>query len=113
MPDVSQILKGLLEGCILSVVSADETYGYEICRRLAAGGFKDVNQGTVYPILVRLEQKGLLTSVKRDSVLGPKRKYYHLTRKGREVLANFIVEWETIRRAVENCVREVSEDERE
>ncbi len=108
MPDTSQILKGLLEGCVLSTVASEETYGYEICRQLAAQGFKGVSEGTVYPILIRLQRKGLLATTKRDSPLGPERKYYHLTGKGADALRDFVIEWKTVRDVVERFVKGVS-----
>ena len=55
----AQILKGLLEGCVLKLIEKDETYGYKICEDLALGGFENVGEGTVYPIVIRLEKKVL------------------------------------------------------
>ncbi len=54
------MLKGVLEGCVLEIISRGETYGYEITRRLNELGFNDVVEGTVYTILVRFEKKGLV-----------------------------------------------------
>ena len=104
MADVSQILKGLLEGCVLSVVEREETYGYEIIRTLARGGFPEVGEASVYPILLRLEQKGLLESDRKVSPLGPMRKYYRLTERGTATLGEFRGEWETTRNAVDGFV---------
>jgi len=73
----TQILKGLLEGCILKIVSSHETYGYKICERLTVYGFQEISEGSVYPILIRLEKKKLLYSKMINSPLGPMRKYYY------------------------------------
>ena len=84
MSNSTQMLKGLLEGCILKIVSQNETYGYDICERLNTFGFEHINEGIVYPILTRLEKKKLIYSVKKDSPFGPKRKYFYLTDQGTE-----------------------------
>ncbi|MDR1253756.1 MAG: PadR family transcriptional regulator, partial [Oscillospiraceae bacterium] len=60
MNNLTEMLKGVLEGCVLEIISRGATYGYEITRRLNALGFTDVVDGTVYTILVRLEKKQLV-----------------------------------------------------
>ena len=55
MIDRSQLMRGTLEGCILKIISEDETYGYEIVSKLQEYGFYDAKEGTIYPLLVRLE----------------------------------------------------------
>lgn len=57
MENLTEMLKGSLEGCVLEIISRHETYGYEITRRLNELGFTEVVEGTVYTILVRLEKK--------------------------------------------------------
>lgn len=57
MKDITEILKGILEGCVLEIINQEETYGYEITRRLNQLGFTEVVEGTVYTILVRLEKR--------------------------------------------------------
>ena len=65
----SQMLKGTLEGCILGILSQQETYGYEISSQLTAYGFGAVPEGTIYPLLLRLEKNGLVSAAFRPSVL--------------------------------------------
>ncbi|AQS60627.1 PadR family transcriptional regulator [Desulforamulus ferrireducens] len=101
MNDKSQLLKGTLEGCILKVINDRETYGYEISEKLKQQGFSDICEGTVYPLLIRLERNGLLASTKRDSPFGPKRKYYQLTPKGRQELATFYENWLALKNSVD------------
>lgn len=60
MENLTEMLKGVLEGCVLEIISHEEIYGYEITRRLNALGFSDVVDGTVYTILVRLEKNKLV-----------------------------------------------------
>ena len=70
----SQMLKGTLEGCILQIISRRETYGYEIAEPLMRYGFGKIAEGTIYPLLLRLERNGLVLTEYRPSELGPKRK---------------------------------------
>jgi DNA-binding PadR family transcriptional regulator len=90
------MLKGVLEGCVLEIISRGETYGYEITRRLNALGFTDVVYGTVYTILVRLEKGGLVDIEKRPSDMGPPRKFFTLNDAGREELRRFWAKWEFV-----------------
>lgn len=60
MYDKSQLMRGSLEGCILKILSSETTYGYEIVTKLLDYGFEDIKEGTIYPLLVRLEKKELL-----------------------------------------------------
>ncbi|MCL6633322.1 MAG: PadR family transcriptional regulator [Alicyclobacillus herbarius] len=93
MNDRTQLLKGTLEGCILKVIQNEETYGYEISERLKAVGFPAVSEGTIYPLLLRLERNGLLTPTYRESPSGPRRKYYRLTELGMQALREFYHQW--------------------
>lgn len=97
MANDTQLLKGLLEGCILALLNREVTYGYRVVELLADYGFKDPQEATVYPILNRLEKKGLLVSEKRPSELGPPRKYYRLTKKGSIELLEFKSEWKNMK----------------
>jgi PadR family transcriptional regulator PadR len=96
----SQLLKGTLEGCILKVISQKETYGYEISENLRAYGFADISEGTIYPLLLRLEKNGLITAQYRESPVGPKRKYFSLAPAGKEELDRFFSSWLELENAV-------------
>ncbi len=96
MENLTEMLKGVLEGCVLEIISRQETYGYEITRRLNALGFTDVVDGTVYTILVRLEKNKLVDIEKKPSDMGPPRKFYTLNDAGREELRRFWEKWEFI-----------------
>jgi len=89
----SQLLKGILEACILSFISQSETYGYDIMQNLTTHGFDHVKDGTLYPILSRLEKKGYIKSRIGESSLGPKRKYFKITDKGSLYLKDFIKQY--------------------
>jgi PadR family transcriptional regulator, regulatory protein PadR len=90
------MLKGVLEGCVLEIISRGETYGYEIASSLRALGFADVVEGTVYTILLRLEKNRLVTIEKRPSAIGPPRRFYSLNAAGHTELAAFWAKWEFV-----------------
>lgn len=90
------MLKGTLEGCVLEIIGAEETYGYAITRRLNELGFADVIEGTVYAILLRLEKNGLVDVSKRPSEVGPPRKFFALNDAGRTELAAFWAKWDYV-----------------
>lgn len=94
MDDLTEMLKGTLEGCVLEIISGEQTYGYAITRRLHELGFTDVIEGTVYTILLRLERNGLVQVTKRPSGVGPPRKFYTLNDAGRSELAAFWAKWQ-------------------
>ncbi|MDR2751387.1 MAG: PadR family transcriptional regulator [Clostridiales bacterium] len=93
MDNLTELLKGVLEGIVLELIGRGEMYGYEITRRLNAMGFADVVEGTVYAILVRLERNRLVEVTKRPSLKGPDRKFYSLNESGRKELALFWEKW--------------------
>jgi PadR family transcriptional regulator, regulatory protein PadR len=95
------MLKGTLEGCVLRIIEAEETYGYAITRRLNELGFADVTEGTVYTILLRLERRRLVDVSKRPSELGPPRKFYALNDTGRLELAAFWSKWNYVSSRIE------------
>ena len=85
----SQLLKGVLEGCVLGIITTGEIYGYEIRSRLEEAGFESVGEGTLYPVLSRLEKKGLIACRKEKSPYGPMRKYYSVTDAGQAYYRQF------------------------
>lgn len=96
----SQMLKGMLEGCILEIINKQETYAYEISEKLSKYGFGEISEGTIYPIILRLQKNEMISSTLRDSNSGPKRKYYNLTSNGREALMQFKSNWKELNNAV-------------
>lgn len=96
MNNITEMLKGVLEGSILEIISRDTTYGYDITQQLRKLGFEDVVEGTVYTILIRLERSGLVDTEKKPSEVGPPRKFYKLTKVGQEELKTFWAKWEFV-----------------
>ena len=99
--DKSQLMKGILESCILKIIEKYETYGDEIVVQLQNYGFGEMKEGTIYPLLLRLEKKKLITATFKESPLGPKRKYYSLTPEGKEYVNSFYKAWQEITESVE------------
>ena len=102
----SQLLKGLMDGVILKIISKEQTYGYEIYIKLQEVGFKDFAEGSLYPLLLRLERKELISGVKKKSLIGPCRKYYTLTQAGVEEMDLFKLTWDKIADAVQGVWKE-------
>lgn len=107
----SQVLKGILEGCILKIISEQETYGYELLIKLKSSGFENIVEGTLYPLLIRLEKNKFIIAEKRKSPIGMTRKYYHLSEDGKSELNDFISYWNKLYIDVNNILGgENSED---
>ena len=91
----SQMRKGLLEYCILSIIHKNEAYASDILDTLKAANLVVV-EGTIYPLLTRMKNEGLLSYRWQESTGGPPRKYYALTKDGQQLLAQLDNEWQTI-----------------
>ena len=75
----TQLRKGLLDLCVLNFLARDEYYGYDLVQELKTIPALSIREGTVYPILARLEEDGLVVSEVRPSDAGPPRKYFNIT----------------------------------
>lgn len=109
LENLTEMLKGVLEGCVLEIISRKETYGYEITRQLNALGFTEVVDGTVYTILLRLEKNKLVVITQKPSDVGPPRKFFALNDAGREQLRKFWEKWAFIASKI-NQLREEQAD---
>lgn len=89
----TEMLKGILEGIVLAILSRRPAYGYEITAQLREQGFTDIAEGTVYALLIRIEQRGLVDVEKVPSEKGPPRKVYTLNSRGQEYLEEFWRTW--------------------
>jgi PadR family transcriptional regulator, regulatory protein PadR len=104
MADTTQMLKGILDGCLLSIIKEGEIYGYELAAKLESYGFHSFSEGTIYPLLLRMQKEGLVSTTLRKSTAGPKRKYYSLTEKGEQELEQFIGRWTQLSSSVNNVL---------
>ncbi|MBQ8965185.1 PadR family transcriptional regulator [Ruminococcus sp.] len=102
--DNAQLLKGVLEGCVLAVISEGETYGYQIISELEAAGFEDIGEGTLYPVLTRLDKNKMIQCRRAKSPLGPVRKYYSITPRGEEALSDLKARYKKITRSAEKLL---------
>jgi DNA-binding PadR family transcriptional regulator len=96
LENITEMLKGVLEGCVLEIINRGETYGYEITQQLRELGFTDVVEGTVYTITMRLEKNNLVDIEKKPSTMGPPRKFYTLNEAGQKQLQLFWGKWDFI-----------------
>lgn len=101
----SQLLKGVLEGCILAIIKRGPTYGYELSVKLHAFGLTNISEGSIYPILLRLQKEQMIEGHMQPSPSGPNRKYYHLTVTGAEALTNFTEHWENIKDPIDTILK--------
>lgn len=98
---MTEMLKGTLEGIVLAILDVRPAYGYEITARLRDQGFADIAEGTVYALLVRVEKRGLVEVEKIPSEKGPPRKVYALSTEGREYLEEFWRTWSFLSERIE------------
>lgn len=111
MENLTEMLKGVLEGCVLEIISRRETYGYEITKQLNTLGFTDVVEGTVYTILVRLEKNKLVETLKKPSDLGPPRKFFILNDAGKRELEKFWTKWSFVTSKLQQLKEDNRDDE--
>lgn len=104
MPEAIQVQlkKGVLELCVLALLSRGDGYAYDIAARLAKG--IDMGEGTIYPLMRRLQQDGLVDTYLQESASGPPRKYYRLTDRGRDAFEAQRAEWRAFSTAVEDIL---------
>lgn len=105
------MLKGILDGCLLAIIKDKEVYGYELADKLENYGFHSFSEGTIYPLLMRMQKEELVTSTLKKSTAGPRRKYYSLTLKGEKELEMFIKRWDNLQANVNNVLHHESDTE--
>src|SRR5271167_4291440 len=105
----TQLLRGVLDLCLLTVMDEGPAYGYEMTKRLRARGLSIVGEGSIYPLLGRLERDGLVETRRAASEGGPPRKYYSLSGEGKRALDEGVKEWQTARDAVDSALDLVKE----
>lgn len=89
----TQLKKGALEMCVLAILARRDSYGYEIVAQLADG--LDMSEGTIYPLMRRLQNENWVSTYLVESESGPSRKYYKLEPAGREQLVQMRRDWQT------------------
>jgi PadR family transcriptional regulator PadR len=104
---MTEMLKGTLEGVVLAILALAPAYGYEITARLREQGFSDIVEGTVYALLIRIEQRGFVDVTKVPSDKGPPRKVYSLNATGEEYLDEFWRSWGFLAERIEQLHQHV------
>jgi PadR family transcriptional regulator PadR len=97
----TQLLRGVLDLCALAIMAEGPVYGYELTKRLRERGLTIVGEGSIYPLLARLEREGLVETYRAASNGGPPRKYYRPSAAGSRALAAGISEWQATRDALD------------
>ncbi len=101
----SQLLKGVLDMCLLAIVAEEPSYGYEMAQKLSERGLGLVSEGSIYPLLSRLQKQGLVEGYQVASREGPRRKYYRIAQLGRDRLDEWTQEWRELSIGVETVLR--------
>lgn len=102
---MAQIRRGAIEYCVLALLrDGGEQYGFDLVRTLAAADELVTSEGTIYPLLTRLRQEGLVATTWRESPQGPPRRYYRITHEGKEALEAFTEQWIRFRSAVDRLL---------
>src|ERR1700733_6625593 len=100
----TELLRGVLDLCLMAVMGEGPAYGYEMTKRLRARGLSIVGEGSIYPLLGRLERDGLVETRRAASDGGPPRKYYSLSVEGERALEAGVSEWKATRDAVDGVL---------
>ena len=100
MEHSTQLLKGVLDMCLLALIAEEPSYGYEMVKKLEERGLELVSEGSIYPLLSRLQKQGLIEGYFVESASGPPRKYYRIARVGADHLTEWASEWERLAHGV-------------
>ena len=111
MSGKTQMMKGILEGCVLKLLSEEKLYSQEICEKFSEFGFNEISRGTILPLLLRMENEELITYEKMPVPNGPARKYYSTTEKGLSELGDFSKNWNEFYISVCKIMKGGSENE--
>jgi PadR family transcriptional regulator PadR len=104
----SQLLRGVLDMCLLALIAEEPCYGYKMVRKMEERGLELVGEGSIYPLLSRLQKAGLIEGYMVPSKEGPRRKYYRVLPRGEEQLRDWRKEWEGFSRSVDRVIGERS-----
>jgi len=100
----TQLLHGVLDMCLLSIIDEEASYGYEMVNKLRERGLDLASEGSIYPLLSRLQKQGMIDGYLVQSSEGPARKYYRMSDRGRRTLVQWRDEWESFRSSVDDVL---------
>lgn len=107
----TQLLRGVLDMCLLALLAEQPTHGYDLVRRLGEIGLDTVSYGTIYPLLTRMRRLGLVADERAESPNGPPRKVYAPTPAGHQALRGWIEQWREFVAIVDATIADVSSDQ--
>ena len=96
--------RGAIEYCVLALLQSEDRYGFSIVRTLSEADGLVTSEGTVYPLLNRLRNDGLVDTYVRSSAEGPDRRYYRITKEGKVALRSFLIQWDRFRNSVDELL---------
>lgn len=100
----TQLKKGILELCVLAVLDKKDCYGYELVSEISKN--IEISDGTIYPLLRRLNQEGYFSTYLQESQEGPPRKYYSLTKLGKDTKDKLLREWYGFEKGVNSIIND-------
>src|SRR3990172_859119 len=100
----TQLLHGVLDMCLMSIIDEEASYGYEMVKKLRDRGLDLASEGSIYPLLSRLQKQGMIESYLVQSSEGPARKYYRMSNRGRSSLAQWRNDWTRFPDAVDGVL---------
>ena len=100
----TQLLHGVLDMCLLSLIDEEASYGYEMVSKLRERGLRLASEGSIYPLLSRLQKQGMIESYLVQSSEGPARKYYRMSKPGRAKLEQWRHDWAMFKLSVDNVL---------
>lgn len=106
---LAQLRRGILEFCVLALLTREHSYGFDLIRRLSAVDGMVTSEGTIYPLLSRLHRSGLVSTFWQTSDTGPPRRYFAITEAGVKALASFDAEWRQFRDSVDRFLEATGE----
>ena len=106
----NQIMKGLLDGAILGLIAKGETYGYEILEKLKEHQFPEISDGSIYPVLLRLDKKVMYIQPCVNRIMVPNRKYYTISESGLKELQQFKEKWQALNKGMNHIFRSDNDD---
>jgi PadR family transcriptional regulator PadR len=101
---LTQLRRGVIEYCVLSLLTEEELYGFDLVRRLSEAEGIVTSEGTIYPLLSRLRKVGWVSTTWSESAAGPPRRYYEITKAGRHALTGFCSDWQRFRDSVDGLL---------
>jgi PadR family transcriptional regulator PadR len=100
----TQLLHGVLDMCLMSLIEEEATYGYEMVHKLRDRGLDLASEGSIYPLLSRLQKQGMIEGYLVQSSEGPARKYYRMSPLGRKTLRSWREDWDSFSQAVDEVL---------